>query len=422
MKPISGILLAFLFWSLPAAADTLRPGDDVAICGDSITEQRMHSVLIEDYLLMCQPVPIPEVQQFGWSGETIRGLLSRVKNDVLPFRPTVVTLCYGMNDGGYTTTNPRTVADFAKDTEATVQILKAGGARLILVGSPGAVDTERFKTWFIAKCSPDAYNQTLDDLGQAAKAVAEREGAVWVDVHGPMLAAMARAKAKYGQDYPLAVDGVHPPWNGQLVMAYSFLKALGCTGDIGTITLDARTGAAEASEGHKILSAAGGRIEIESSRYPFCFVDDPKDPLSTRAVLDCVPFNEDLNRFRLVVHHAAAKMKVTWGTESRVFTPAELERGINLAAVFLDNPFHDAFAAVDAAVKAQQAYETPAVKSMLHSLADWRRFLPERQAEYDQLQALAVAKDRELNQAARAALRPVRHVLEVSEVSITGEP
>ncbi len=422
MKPVTGILLALLTFSLPTAADPLRPGDDVAICGDSITEQRMYSVLIEDYLLMCQPVPVPQVQQFGWSGETIRGLLSRVKNDVLPFRPTVVTLCYGMNDGGYTTTNPKTVAAFANDTEATVQILKASGARLILVGSPGAVDTERFKTWFIAKCSPDAYNQTLYDLGQAAKAVAEREGAVWVDVHGPMLAAMAKAKARYGPDYPLAVDGVHPPWNGQLVMAYAFLRALGCNGDIGTITLDARTGAAEASDGHQVLSAAGGRIEIESTRYPFCFVDDPKDPLSTRAVLDCVPFNEDLNRFRLVVHHAAATMKVTWGAASRVFTQAELESGINLAAVFLDNPFRDAFAAVDAAVKAQQAYETPAVKSMLHSLPDWRRFLPGQQSEYDDLQARVVAKDREMNLASRAALRPVRHVVEVTAVPASGQP
>jgi lysophospholipase L1-like esterase len=422
MKYTANILLSLLCAVLPTRAETLRAGDDVAICGDSITEQRLYSVFIEDYLLMCQPVPIPTVQQFGWSGETMRGLLDRVSADVLPFRPNVVTLFYGMNDGGYAATNPKTVADFEKNTEAAVKSLQAGGARLVLVGSPGAVDSERFKTWFIARCSPDAYNQTLYDLGQAAKAVAEREGAVWVDVHSPMLAAMAKAKAKYGQDYPLAVDGVHPSFNGQLVIAYAFLKALGCTGDVGTITLDARTGAAEATEGHKILAASGGRIEIESSRYPFCFVDDPKDPLSTRAILDCVPFNEDLNRFRLIVHRAAPKMKVTWGEVSRVFTAGELENGVNLAAAFLDNPFRDAFANVEAAVKAQQAFETPAVKSMLNSLQDWRRWLPDRQSEFDELQAALIEKDRRLNDAAHAALRPVRHVLELAEVPAAPDP
>jgi len=33
----------------------LRDGDRVAIVGDSITEQKLYSVFIEDYLLMCKP-------------------------------------------------------------------------------------------------------------------------------------------------------------------------------------------------------------------------------------------------------------------------------------------------------------------------------------------------------------------------------
>src|SRR5215204_19944 len=33
----------------------LKKGDRVAICGDSITEQKMYSRIIEDYLTMCLP-------------------------------------------------------------------------------------------------------------------------------------------------------------------------------------------------------------------------------------------------------------------------------------------------------------------------------------------------------------------------------
>lgn len=415
MKPKIALLLVLIFAQLRTAAQPLRPNDTVAICGDSITEQRIYTVYIEDYLRMCQPQPVADVTQFGWSGETIKGLLGRVRADVVPFRPTVVTLLYGMNDGGYATTNPAVVAAFEKDTETTIQILQEAGARTILVGSPGAVDTERFKTWLFRKSTPAEYNQTLFDLGQAAKAAALRHGVAWVDVHSVMLAAMVKAKAKYGRDYPVAIDGVHPSFNGHLVMAYAFLKAMGCTGDIGTITYDARAKTAHASAGHRIIAVSDGAIEVESTRYPFCFLDDPTADQSSRAMLNCIPFNEDLNRFDLVVTHTPGAMKVTWGSASKVFTAEELAHGVNLAAAFLDNTFHEAFAKVDAAVKAKQAFETPAIKTMLNGLSDWRRYFPGDEPEFDRLQAAVIEKDREFNRSAGTALQPVHYWLTITE-------
>ena len=79
----------------------LQDGDLVAVIGDSITEQKQYSVFIEDYLLMCQPAAKLRVMQFGWGGETAGGFNGRMANDCLPFKPTVATTCYGMNDGGY---------------------------------------------------------------------------------------------------------------------------------------------------------------------------------------------------------------------------------------------------------------------------------------------------------------------------------
>ena len=60
-------------------AAQLQAGDTVAICGDSITEQKEYSVFTEDYLLMCQPVPDLKAHQFGWSGEKTDGLLRRMR-------------------------------------------------------------------------------------------------------------------------------------------------------------------------------------------------------------------------------------------------------------------------------------------------------------------------------------------------------
>ncbi|HEV2320385.1 MAG TPA: hypothetical protein VGV18_11585, partial [Verrucomicrobiae bacterium] len=79
----------------------LKKGDRLAICGDSITEQRMYSRIIEDYLTMCVPQLDISVRQYGWSGEKAWQFLKRMTNDCLRFDPTIATTCYGMNDFEY---------------------------------------------------------------------------------------------------------------------------------------------------------------------------------------------------------------------------------------------------------------------------------------------------------------------------------
>src|SRR5207253_4018792 len=79
----------------------LREGDRLAICGDSITEQKMYSRIIEDYLTVCVPDLKITVRQYGWSGERAPGFLGRMTNDCLRFKPTIATTCYGMNDHEY---------------------------------------------------------------------------------------------------------------------------------------------------------------------------------------------------------------------------------------------------------------------------------------------------------------------------------
>src|SRR6476620_11778683 len=83
------------------AKELVESGDFVAVIGDSITEQKQYSVFMEDYLLMCQPAEKLRVAQFGWGGETAAGFASRMDNDMLRFKPTLITTCFGMNDGGY---------------------------------------------------------------------------------------------------------------------------------------------------------------------------------------------------------------------------------------------------------------------------------------------------------------------------------
>ena len=85
----------------------LRQGDRLAICGDSITEQKMYSRLMEDYLTVCEPELNVTVRQYGWGGERAPGFLARMTNDCLRFKPTIATTCYGMNDHEYRTYEDR---------------------------------------------------------------------------------------------------------------------------------------------------------------------------------------------------------------------------------------------------------------------------------------------------------------------------
>ena len=403
---------AALMASLPGAGG-LRPGDIVAICGDSITRQGLYSAFIETYLLACQQVRDVRAHQFGLNSERSWDFLARVDSDVLPFQPTAATLCYGMNDGGYSSVDPRREAGYRRATTEIVRKLKEAGVRLIIVGSPGAVDSTTFDKNFITGLSAQDYNrQTLSGLARIARQVAEEQRVSYADVHGLFSEAMAKAKAKFGTNYHVAgADGIHPAANGHLVIAYAFLKALGCDGEIGTITVDLARQEATASEGHRVLSYTNGTIAIESTRYPFCFFGNPSDPDSTRGIVEFLPFNTELNRFLLVVNGTSA-MKVTWGEASKTFPANELAKGVNLAAEFPDNPFSTPFKAVEKAVRRQQEYETLAMKSLRHS----KENLAQDQGALQKLANDVVTKARDLEAAARHAVKPVKHTLKVEPV------
>jgi lysophospholipase L1-like esterase len=396
------------------AAESLQSGDYVAVIGDSITEQKIYSMFIEDYLLMCQPAADLRVTQFGWGGETAPGFAGRMANDCLRFKPTVATTCFGMNDGGYSPMDAGKGKRYRDGQKSIVKQLKDAGARFIVVGSPGVVDADKFRNPEAAKM----YNPTLAALRDISKEVAAEEGVAFANVFDPMMDVMTKAKAEYGNNYHVGGgDGVHPDRNGHLVMAYAFLKALGCSGDIGTITVNLKSGKAEATTGHKILSAQGGTVEVESSRYPFCFFGDPAKTSATRGVIKFFPFNEDLNRFRLVVDGAGAdRVKVTWGENSKEFAAADLAKGINLAAEFLDNPFCGAFQEVESKIASQQNMETDLIKRLIHDLPAYMRAVPEEKETLNRIGDTLVQKDKVARDASAAAVKPVRHTLKIEAV------
>jgi lysophospholipase L1-like esterase len=423
MRKLAGILSLVLLSCFTGAsaheapapkASILKKGQRVAVVGDSITEQKLYSRFIELYLTACLPELDLHCIQLGWGGETAPGFLARMNNDLMPWKPDVVTTCYGMNDGGYRAYDEGIGKRYAAAMTEIVGRLKKAGATVV-VGGPGVVDSKYFQG---GGEKPRVYNDNLHHLSEEAKKIADAEGFPHADVFGAMMTAMEKSKPVLGDAYDVGgKDGVHPGPNGHLVMAYAFLKAMGIDGNIGTITVDAK-GAASATDGHKVLSSEAGKVEIESSRFPFCFTGDEKSSAGTRSMLPYVPFNADLNRFILVVKNLdAAKAKVTFGATSKSFTKEELEKGVNLAAEFFDTPFSEPFKKLEGLIFTKQNFETGMIKTVINQFPKLVDSMGKDKGVESSVEALRKQlfdTHEKLDAAVRTARLPVKYTITVA--------
>ena len=408
-KPQGGQFAKFQPVKAPAYDSLyLKKGDRLAIIGDSITEQKMYSRIIETYLTVALPELKITARQYGWSGETAEGFRKRMHQDCLRFQPTIATLCYGMNDHGYKPYDEKNAAKYRDNYGTVAKNLKDAGARVV-IGSPGPVG--KMPHWVkSATGTVEDLNLNLCAFRNLDIALAQEHGVRFADVFWPMFTGFYAAKEKYGAGYEVpGSDGVHPDWAGQVIMAYAFLKALGCQGDIGTITVDLAGNKATASTGHSVVTSDAGGIALTSTRYPFCASGPLDQHNSIRSGMTLVPFMQDLSRFTLIATGgSAAQYSVTWGSESRTYSAAQLKAGVNLADDFQVNPFSGAFKQVDDAVLKKQQYETEQIKKHFHGAAG-KADIQKTATETEAIRAPLAA-------AIATALRPVSHTIRLIPV------
>ena len=387
----------------------LKTGDRYAICGDSITEQKMYSRLLEAYLAAARPDLQVECRQYGWSGETAGGFFGRMKNDVLRFQPTIASTCYGMNDFRYVPFEKSIGEDYRKNQTKVVQAFKAAGARVVL-GSSGTIHS--VPPWVkSARGTWETLNLALLQFRNINIEVAEAEQVTFADVYWPMLAKGFETRAKYGDSFKLeGGDGVHPGWSGHVMMAAAYLKALGLDGNLGMVEVDLAARTAQVSAGQRIVPGQGGALTLISDRLPCVFEagDVAKDG-TIAAGLALADFHQRFNRLTLKVKGAqAAQVKVTWGGQAKVFDRGALEVGVNLAVEFPQGPLKPAFDQIWKAVGDKQAFETRQIKTLFRS--------PEAKKDME-----AVAKSSELEHAKlvaalKAAYAPAETSLAIEEV------
>ena len=326
---------AVLMSLLPARAEVLvNPGDHVALCGDVLSADTGYTSDVEAYLLASQQVPNILSKQFGWGTQSPWEFLKALNTDLLPFQPTVVTLFYGFGDNGTATPDPAALAQRKKDLSDLIDALKKNGVRVIVVGSPVAVDSQ---TYHNDPAKAALFNQALGVVAAADKQLAADKGIVYAPVYEDSFAAMTKIKAdpaiaskiKFNQGDPWSMDGIT-----KVIIAGAFLKALGCDGDIGGVTVDFATNQAQGKFGTKVTGYNDWMVSVEQVR-PLLYYSGlgTSDPLYMTAMAQTT-FNHNLNRFTLTVKNLPSpRAKIYWGQDSwHDYTADELAKGVNLSA------------------------------------------------------------------------------------------
>ena len=357
----------FLFFGLltAGAEPLLQPHDRVAFCGDASTANLDYSIYVEEYLLACQPVDVGDIAQFGWSARTERDFAGHLDTDLFPFKPTVVMTSFGASEADDKPLDDETATAYRKTQTDLVDALKKSGVRTIIVGSPKCADlsNKRKDTTGAEIC-----NKNLSVLAGIDRDVAAKEGVGYADVFGATTAAMTKARALYGDKY--IFDDGRPGSPCSLIMAYAYLKALGYSGDIGSLSVeDFATNRVKCSPGQWI-TYKDHTLTVESTLFPFWWYRG-NYPDGAPTILKCVPFDDELNRYLLIVKNLpASRAKITWGTEDHDFTAEELAAGINLAREYVRTPFSGLFDGLTHCVDDQRQLNRAAAETSVDHAKD----------------------------------------------------
>ena len=219
----------------------LKDGDRVVFYGDSLTDQRLYTNFVETYAVTRFPHLNIRFVNSGWGGERVTGggggnIETRLHRDVIPYKPTVVTILLGMNDGGNRAFDTGLFNIFTSGYQRIVETLKNAlpGVRMTVIQPSPFDDVTRPPNF------EGGYNAVMVRYGQWVKELAQRQGLTAADLNAPVVAMLQRAR---DTDAVLAqkiiADRIHPGSGGHMVMAGALLKAWNAPATVTSVEIDA---------------------------------------------------------------------------------------------------------------------------------------------------------------------------------------
>jgi lysophospholipase L1-like esterase len=347
MKQLNVFVLAFLALWHPATAQVapFKAGDRVAFIGNSITEAGYYESYVWLYYMLHFPQERITVFNVGIGGDRAKNMLDRFDDDVLPKRPSVVCLTFGMNDSGYYEflgANPDSgararVAESRHYFELLETKLKnlSTARKIMISSSPYDETVKNPKNYFPKK------SLAMQQIVQFQEDAATENHWAFVDFFRPMTEINLREQQKDSTFTLTGSDRIHPGNAGHFVMAYLFLKAQGLSDQpVAEIGIDA-AGKLTKSVNCRIsgisASASGLHFDYLASSLPFPVDTVPRlweNPHRQSEALDVLPFYTEFNREILQVtglKDGAYEVRMDGRPIGR-WTGAQLAEGINLAA------------------------------------------------------------------------------------------
>lgn len=326
-------ILSFLFLTASLWSQTfgLKDGDTVVFYGDSITDQRLYTTFAETYVVTRFPKLQVKFVHSGWGGDRVSGggggpIDLRLRRDVLAYKPTVMTIMLGMNDGRYRAFDAGIFNDFSSGYEAIVKNVKAAlpGIRITAIEPSPYDDVTRAPNF------DGGYNAVLVRYGKYLRELAARENLALADLNTPVVAMLEKAKSK---DAKLAErilpDRVHPGAAGHLIMAEALLKSWHAPALVSAVEIAG--GTVKRSENTTVTDLKGLAWTQTDRALPMPL--DAKDAALGLAVASS-DFVEALNQQTLKVGGLDGDytLKID-GEPVGDFSAAQLGMGVNLATL-----------------------------------------------------------------------------------------
>jgi lysophospholipase L1-like esterase len=390
----------------------LHPNDTVVFYGDSITDQRLYTTYVETFVVTRYPkLPVRFVHS-GWGGDRVTGggggpIDDRLKRDVLTYKPTVMTIMLGMNDGRYKAFDDDTFRVFTDGYEHIVKSMKDAvpNLRITLIDPSPYDDVTR------APLFDGGYNAVLLKYGEYLRTLAERNHLDFADLNTRLVKTLERANATDPASAQRIVpDRVHPHRSGHLLMAVSLLEAWGATPTVTGVEIDAASAKVKEAANTVVSDVdTANSIRWTQKDEALPMPVPMNDPLMALAVKSS-DFVEKFNRETLRVTGLSApsyQLKIN-GRLIGAFTRETLASGINLAE--LDTPMMQ---------QAAQVHDLTIKRADIHNIR-WRQvqlplqnMLPARAAAVeDNLDAL----DNDLAAIQRATAQPASCSYELTPV------
>jgi lysophospholipase L1-like esterase len=288
----------------------LKDGDTVVFYGDSITDQRLYTTFTEAYVLTRFPKLNVRFVHSGWPGDQVDGgaggpIDVRLARDVLAYRPAVVTIMLGMNDGRYRAFDPTIFKAYSAGYEHIVRVLKENAPNVRITAiQPSPYDDVTRSPRF-----EGGYNSVLIRYGSFVQELAAREHLRCADLNSSVVALLLKANATDSAlAQKLIPDRVHPAAASHFIMAEALLKAWNAPAVVSAVEIDApsrlvrtavNTSVSVLSDDHDLAwTEIDAALPMPIERFPsndWCNWRLPRQTSLIAWIVKCLPLR-DLSR------------------------------------------------------------------------------------------------------------------------------